>query len=628
MQGRVSDGSEQIQVTYDEQINATIVLPGKDDFYLDGYELVGWSFIEGTYEEQTDPDTLNGNINFLLEQKVAADDLFQNSLNDESNTLYAMWQPKKYSVTLKQIIENGVTQTSFTYPWLYGAENELAVSNTSGSQTLTGNDSYTWGEVFDFYGRCGTVINITDPEIPDNANYTVRVNAVVTRDDGSKETLPINELGNYEILGNVEITYTYSLKVPVKLEKKSLSDQSYLNGAKFVLTPVEWNSETQKWEEAGQTAFVYDMTSNSSMMLNLQEGTYRVTEETAPENYAKMSEPLLLTVRKDKAFTLRTMAGNSVSETVAEITGTDSQTLTIYDRPLRTVEIKKIVDGADLEPDGYVFDALLTLDNSPLVTYDIGGQGHAEDRTNAAGVIQFRIKGGESRVFLIPWGTEMTIEEKAYELYSVETSSTLGSEDLDMENDRVYKCKILNNDTITFKNTIKAVRIKLEKVGVNNMDEESVETPLSGATMTIYTSKDGNEVAKDAEGNSLENLTTMNEQGKVGVFFDGMLNPGVYYLKEVIVPDGYIAPIGRFMLTVSAEEAPVIRGTWVNGSPDSAQGTVSGNLSEGYTVTVRNVVGFALPSTGGPGTNLIYLLGSILVMFASAVLLIKFRRMN
>lgn len=626
MQGRTSDGSNQVQVTYDQQINETIVLPGKDDFYLDGYELVGWSFIEGSYEDQTDPVKLDGNVNFLPGQKVAADDLFQNSLNDESNILYAMWQPKLYSVTLKQVIESGVTQTSFNYRWKIGVEKYLLHNYATGEVTLTGNDSFIFGEIFYYYGRHGDVINITDPQIPDSANYTVRVNAVVTRDDGTKETLPLNELGNYEILGDVEITYTYSLKVPVKLEKKSLIDESYLNGSNFLLTPVEWNSETQRWETSGQLTFEYDMTSASSLTLNLQEGTYKVTEETAPENYAKMSEPLLLTVRKDRAFTLRTMAGNNVSDSIAELTGTDSHTLTVYDRPLRTITIEKAVEGVDLETDGYVFDTLLTLDGSPLVTYDTGGQGLAQDTTNAAGVIQYRIKAGESRTLRIPWGTEVTVEEKEYELYSVETYAESGIEDLDPENDRIFKCEIQENDTVTFKNTIKAVSIKLIKVGVNNMDEETVERPLPGAVLTIYTSQGGSEVAKDAEGNNLQNLIASSEQGKEGVFFEGMLNPGTYYLEEITVPDGYIGPLGRFELTVSAEEAPVVKGTWMSGDPDDVQGIVTGNLTEGFTVTFRNTAGYVLPSTGGPGINLIYLLGIILTGLAGFGLLIRKRR--
>ena len=44
------------------------------------------------------------------------------------------------------------------------------------------------------------------------------------------------------------------------------------------------------------------------------------------------------------------------------------------------------------------------------------------------------------------------------------------------------------------------------------------------------------------------------------------------------------------------------------------------------TFTVGNTPGVALPSTGGPGTNLLYLLGSMLIMLASAVLIVQGRK--
>lgn len=46
-----------------------------------------------------------------------------------------------------------------------------------------------------------------------------------------------------------------------------------------------------------------------------------------------------------------------------------------------------------------------------------------------------------------------------------------------------------------------------------------------------------------------------------------------------------------------------------------------------YTVSVRNVAGVMLPSTGGPGTRLIYLLGIMLIGIAGAGLVMRRKRM-
>ena len=44
------------------------------------------------------------------------------------------------------------------------------------------------------------------------------------------------------------------------------------------------------------------------------------------------------------------------------------------------------------------------------------------------------------------------------------------------------------------------------------------------------------------------------------------------------------------------------------------------------TFTVENTPGASLPSTGGPGTNLLYLFGSMLVMLAGAGFVLQNRR--
>ena len=45
---------------------------------------------------------------------------------------------------------------------------------------------------------------------------------------------------------------------------------------------------------------------------------------------------------------------------------------------------------------------------------------------------------------------------------------------------------------------------------------------------------------------------------------------------------------------------------------------VSGGRDEGYTLVVTNNAGVELPSTGGPGTRMLYLLGIMLTSLAAA----------
>ena len=494
--GKTADGSDKYTVTYDEEINKTIILPSEADFYLDGYKLVGWSFFEGTYEQQiaqanvwnTENPDKQVVVSFEPAAKVAADNLKQNDINDEENTLYAMWQPKTYTVTVKQVIESGVTQQSFDYSYKSGVENVLESAVLS-TVRLTGNDSVTYTNLttnsstqFQYYDRVGHVFNITTPVISETADYAVRVNATVLRDDGTRETLPINELGNYEILGDVEITYTYSPKVPVTLEKKALDDKSTLTGSKFVLTPVQWNSETSRWEQVGTVTYEFDMSSVSSMTKSLQEGVYRVEETQAPTDYAMMGEPVLLTVRRGDVFLVRTTTSGAVSEDIAKITGTDGHTLVIYDRPIVPLTIKKVVDGQELETGGYTFSAQLTLEGSPIRNFDTVGDGTAADITNGAGIIEFKLSDNGTKTIYVPWGTVVEVSENEYAQFTVETSSENNVADEDTENDRIYKCTVEKDDTVTFTNRNVLLSVEKEVTGSSDDQTKSFVFTLSGLT--------------------------------------------------------------------------------------------------------------------------------------------------
>ncbi len=107
------------------------------------------------------------------------------------------------------------------------------------------------------------------------------------------------------------------------------------------------------------------------------------------------------------------------------------------------------------------------------------------------------------------------------------------------------------------------------------------------------------------------------------------LGEGTYTITEIIAPAGYnllTAPITVVITSNAAEITDPTAATTVTWSAtvDGEDATVNNGVVE---LTVENVSGSTLPETGGMGTTLFYVVGSILVL-AAVILLVTKRRMN
>ena len=100
--------------------------------------------------------------------------------------------------------------------------------------------------------------------------------------------------------------------------------------------------------------------------------------------------------------------------------------------------------------------------------------------------------------------------------------------------------------------------------------------------------------------------------------------PGQYKLEEVKAPDGYIIQFRPLDFEVTLEGKVVTPGTTteLTGGADEhftySAGTTAGKTSG--TIAVQNEPGAALPYTGGPGTRIFTILGSILILGAGVLL--------
>lgn len=148
---------------------------------------------------------------------------------------------------------------------------------------------------------------------------------------------------------------------------------------------------------------------------------------------------------------------------------------------------------------------------------------------------------------------------------------------------------------------------------INKIDQDGKALP--GAGFTLY--KDGKEFKKLPAGDA----TTFEFKG---------LDAGNYKLEESTTPDGYntIKPIE---FTINAEydvksDDPQL--TKLSGDVTSGVAKFDANKADGsLKADIVNRKGSLLPSTGGMGTTILYVIGSILVLVA-AVLLITKKRMD
>lgn len=143
-------------------------------------------------------------------------------------------------------------------------------------------------------------------------------------------------------------------------------------------------------------------------------------------------------------------------------------------------------------------------------------------------------------------------------------------------------------------------------------------TLLDGAAFKLYNAETGG-TAYTFTYDEATKTYSYNAEGTVTdlVVKDGMvtvkgLAAGKYYLEETVTPDGYN--------TLTARQP-------VNLDGNSKANIVDGKAEAGKGEIVVNLTGAELPSTGGIGTTLFYIVGGLLIVGA-AVLLITKKRVN
>ena len=174
-----------------------------------------------------------------------------------------------------------------------------------------------------------------------------------------------------------------------------------------------------------------------------------------------------------------------------------------------------------------------------------------------------------------------------------------------------------DNETTHDKTTTKTFELPVFKYTT----KDGKKIKLAGATFTLSKNREGSDpikLVKTSEENAAEDTYRVAKAGDTdtvtavttpdsGKFTIKGLDADTYYLTETKQPDGYnklSAPI-----TVVIDD----------------NGNITVDTTTVNEVKVENNTGSVLPSTGGSGTTMIYILGAILVLGSSVVLITKKR---
>lgn len=241
------------------------------------------------------------------------------------------------------------------------------------------------------------------------------------------------------------------------------------------------------------------------------------------------------------------------------------------------------------------------------------------------------------------------IKQKGNNEIVIRYAAVLNEEALhkDKENNSVY-LEYSNdpNSTGTGKTTEKKTYVYNFDIDIVKHETDNDEKLLSGAEFVLYrlnsqkqkeyynynTDKKETEwktLANDnletiraaVDGRTITSKTTTD--GKVS--FTG-LKAGTYYLQEIKAPDGYNLPADAKATTT----VEIVAFYKADGTIDSNKSnvTVKDNDHMYVTADIANKPGPVLPSTGGIGTTIFYVLGGILTVAAIVLLIVKKRMEN
>ena len=433
---------------------------------------------------------------------------------------------------------------------------------------------------------------IVFPDVPQGLTLSISETAqadfdteiTIALSDGTSQTLTGPDTGNITITGDTTVTYTNTRRVQhIRFQKIGDDAPDGLPGAVFTLTGPD-GEEINLTSSADEDALGLLAAENGDTEFALSAGTYTLTETQSPEYYQGMGSVTFTVtpqgVTSDGLPQGALLTGNTSVGWIFTLPNT---------RKTARITVTKSVTG---------------LDGDKAVPFAFTASLDGEEEA-------FTLYGDEARehekVFEdVPFGTWLGVTEDLgddpdYEM----TLTAVDGDGAPIEPDAETGLYRVNAEEITF--TVVNTRLR-QDVTVRKVDGDGRIIP-TGASFALYRAEEyGQEGAEPV---------STGTTGQDGLLSLGKVPTGSYLLAETAPPPGYMGLTSPARVTVLHDRVT------------STQGTVSSEaaLTDGaFVIDVVNTTGYTLPSTGGPGTGLIYALGAALTLSALATLLMKLKR--